>query len=218
MSALATVAPEEGPRSKRGAILAAASRQFGEDGYDATKWSKIADEVGIGQTALYHYFESKAHCLFTIMRLQLEHSFATLQEVVASEEDALTAVETALRRVYDVTRDDVLRLRVLHSNMALLATPRSSAREEAERQAARGLIRDFEQAWAALLERAMDAGQIERQDARQLARLVLGLAVSVWSWFNPKGTLSIQEVGAFTTQCCVRLLGPRTRSRRRRGA
>ena len=38
----------------------------------AHKWAKIADEVGIGQTALYHYFESKAHCLLTIMSLELE--------------------------------------------------------------------------------------------------------------------------------------------------
>ena len=53
-------------------ILAAAIDSFGADGYEHTKWAKIADEVGIGQTALYHYFESKAHCLLTIMSLELE--------------------------------------------------------------------------------------------------------------------------------------------------
>ena len=53
-------------------ILAAAIDSFGHDGYEHTKWAKIADEVGIGQTALYHYFESKAHCLLTIMSLELE--------------------------------------------------------------------------------------------------------------------------------------------------
>ncbi|MEU1162209.1 helix-turn-helix domain-containing protein [Streptomyces sp. NPDC005921] len=53
------VDPEEGPRSKRGAILVAAVERFGEDGYENTKWSEVADRVGIGQTALYHYFESR---------------------------------------------------------------------------------------------------------------------------------------------------------------
>ncbi len=57
----------EGPRSKRALILTAAIDSFGQDGYEHTKWAKIADEVGIGQTALYHYFESKVHCLLTIM-------------------------------------------------------------------------------------------------------------------------------------------------------
>ena len=49
------VDPEAGPRSKRAAILAAAVGCFGEFGYEATKWSTVADRVGIGQTALYHY-------------------------------------------------------------------------------------------------------------------------------------------------------------------
>ena len=63
---------QAGGRSKSEAILSAAISVFGEFGYDTTKWSSVADRVGIGQTALYHYFESKAHCLLTIMRLQLE--------------------------------------------------------------------------------------------------------------------------------------------------
>ena len=66
-----TVPETEGPRSKRARILTAAIDSFGQDGYEHTKSAKVADEVGIGQTALYHYFESKAHCLLTIMSMEL---------------------------------------------------------------------------------------------------------------------------------------------------
>lgn len=200
-------APPAGPRSKRAAILTAASRQFGKQGYDATKWSSVAEEVGIGQTALYHYFESKAHCLLTVMRLQLERSYAMLGQATASEADPLRAIEAALNQIYDVSKDDILRLRVLHSNLAILEKPRSLAREENERKAVRDLVREFENAWTALLQTAMDSGHIPARDARQLARALLGLAVSVWSWFTPKGGLTITEVGAFTTSCCLRLIG-----------
>jgi AcrR family transcriptional regulator len=54
-------------RSKRDAILAAATTYFGREGYEDSKWADVAKEVGIGSTALYHYFESKLHCLYVIM-------------------------------------------------------------------------------------------------------------------------------------------------------
>ena len=52
---------------KRQEILAAATARFGRDGYENTKWADIAADVGVGPTALYHYFESKQHCLYEIM-------------------------------------------------------------------------------------------------------------------------------------------------------
>src|SRR5215470_809215 len=53
--------------AKRNEILAAATERFGRDGYEDTKWADIAADVGVGPTALYHYFESKQHCLFVIL-------------------------------------------------------------------------------------------------------------------------------------------------------
>jgi AcrR family transcriptional regulator len=47
--------------AKRAEILDAATDRFGRDGYEDTKWADIAADVGVGPTALYHYFESKQH-------------------------------------------------------------------------------------------------------------------------------------------------------------
>ena len=46
--------------------MATATEYFGRHGYEHTKWADIADAVGVGSTALYHYFESKLHCLYEI--------------------------------------------------------------------------------------------------------------------------------------------------------
>src|ERR1700752_2504316 len=59
-------------RSKRDDILASAPEHFGRQGYEDTKWADIAADVGVGSTALYHYFESKQHCLYVIMDEALE--------------------------------------------------------------------------------------------------------------------------------------------------
>ena len=59
--------PRSKPGVKREEILRVAIEAFGRNGYEDAKWADIATAVGIGPTALYHYFESKQHCLFEIM-------------------------------------------------------------------------------------------------------------------------------------------------------
>ena len=59
--------PRLKPGVKREQIIEVATEYFGQYGYEDTKWADVAEAVGIGSTALYHYFESKQHCLFEIM-------------------------------------------------------------------------------------------------------------------------------------------------------
>jgi AcrR family transcriptional regulator len=206
VSAVAAVEFEEGPRSKRTAILRAAVQYFGDVGYEGTKWSAVADRVGIGQTALYHYFESKAHCLLTIMRLELQRSNDRFREATAESPTALDGLRAGIAAAFDVSEHEVLQLRILQSNVAILANKRKSKREEAERLAARKLVQQIEQDWTALLQRGMDAGEFPNQDPHLLALALLGLIVSVWRWYRPNGPLSLPEVSEFITGCCLRMV------------
>src|SRR5918999_1022871 len=72
--------------TKREEILAAATERFGRDGYEDTKWADIAADVGVGPTALYHYFESKQHCLYVIMDQAIE-GFRTRFEALTTDGD-----------------------------------------------------------------------------------------------------------------------------------
>ncbi len=199
---------QEGPRSKRAVILSAAIDSFGQDGYEHTKWAKIADQVGIGQTALYHYFESKAHCLLTIMTLELTRSLARFREVTADVPEADKALRLAIAAAYDVTPREVLQMRILQNHMDLLATPRPSEKEEAERQKAREKVREIESEWTGLLERGMAAGAFPKRDAHALATVVLAMVVSVWRWYRPGGRMSLDEVRELITGTCLRAVGP----------
>ena len=64
--------PRSKPGVKREQILEVAINEFGRFGYEETKWADIASAVGIGPTALYHYFESKLHCLYEIQALAVQ--------------------------------------------------------------------------------------------------------------------------------------------------
>ena len=202
------VEPGQGPRSKRAAILSAAIKSFGKTGYDATKWSTVADQVGIGQPALYHYFESKAHCLLTIMRMELERSHEMFVKATAGETDAMAALRAAVRAAYEVSAHDVLRMRILENNFDLLAVKRQSAREEAEREAARELVHQIELSWSELLRRGMDDGVFARREARTLALSLLGMIVSVWRWYRPRGATPLAEIRELIEDACVRIVAP----------
>ena len=208
MSIAALTEAQDGPRSKRAAILATAVTKFGEVGYEATKWSDIAGEVGIGQTALYHYFESKAHCLLTIMRLGLRNSETAFREAVSGASGDLDALRAAVGAAYAVSELEVQQNRILQANLALLANPRASEREEAERLASRDLVAGIERNWEELLERGMASGEFARRDPQLSARSLLGLIVSVWRWYRPDGPMSLAAVTDFVTDSCVRMVRP----------
>lgn len=206
--ALQTADRRDGPRSKRGVILDAAIDYFGEVGFEHTKWATIADQVGIGQTALYHYFESKAHCLLTIMGNELERSLRLFREATSGRSDQTEALRAAIASAYDVTPREVLQMRILQSHMDLLTGKRPSEKEELERQRARGLVREIEEEWTGLVQRGIDQGAFAPRDARQTGLALLGLIVSVWRWYRPGGSMSLDEVRDFYTDACIRVVGP----------
>lgn len=195
----------EGPRSKRRVILDAAIDHFGGVGFEHTKWATIADEVGIGQTALYHYFESKVHCLLTIMSTELERSLERTRKVTAQADSAEEKIRAAVAAAFDVSPREALQARILMSHQDLLVGERSSKREEAERRKARELVRDIEHEWADLLKVGMDSGEFARRDEVVLARLMLGMITSVWRWYRPRGSHSLKQISAAVVEACVRL-------------
>src|SRR3954454_13352546 len=161
---------------KRRDILDAATRRFGADGYEHTKSADIAADVGVGPTALYHYFESKQHCLYVIMDEAIADFHTRFEGLTAATaRDPLKTIAAVLQDCFDLSDDEVMRNRVLVSEQGLLGIAGPSSREEDARVAARARIRALEAAWVDFLARAMDRGVVPRRDARLLARAVLGL-------------------------------------------
>jgi AcrR family transcriptional regulator len=201
------VQPRTSARSKRADILRVATAIFGRDGFEHSKWADVAAEVGIGSTALYHYFESKLHCLYVIMADAVEEDLRDFERITGESDDHATALVTVLKRHYDLDEQDVLRNRVLVSEQFLVGIHRGSPREEEARQMARGRMRDLEFAWATFLARGMEQGAIPEADARLLTRAVLGLHNSVWHWYRPRGPLTLEEVSDFYVRRCLAVLG-----------
>ncbi len=180
--------PRKSPRGKRDDILAVATTLFGRDGYEDSKWADVASAVGIGSTALYHYFESKLHCLYVIMAEALATYQRNFERITKESADYPSAIVALLRHEYDLNEQEVLRNRLL-------------------RQLARARTRELEFAWATFLARAMEQGVIPEADPRLLTRAVLGLHNSVWHWYRPGGTMPLDQVSYFYVPRCLVVLG-----------
>ena len=176
-------------RSKRAAILETATELFGREGYEDSKWADVAKSVGIGSTALYHYFESKLHCLYEIMAEALEAEVERFERITSEHEEFEDALVAVLTEAFDLSEHEILRNRLLVSEQVLVGVHRTSAREEEARQLARERTRDLEFKWAAFLTRGMEQGAIPEAEPRLLARAILGLYNSVFHWYRPRAGL-----------------------------
>lgn len=196
----------EGPRSKRAAILDCAVQRFGETGFEATKWSEISAEVGIGQTALYHYFESKAHCLLTIIRLELARSYDRFLAATKDSASPADALQAALAAAFDVSAAEMSQLRIVMANGDVLVNPRASEREEKERAACLALTHVIEAAWTDLLSKQFESGDPEGREPRVVALAVLGLLNSVWRWYRPGGRMPLRELSRIYVAAALRIV------------
>jgi TetR/AcrR family transcriptional regulator, cholesterol catabolism regulator len=201
-------APARIEGAKRNEILAAATERFGRDGYEDTKWADIAADVGVGPTALYHYFESKQHCLYVIMDQALAGFHDRFEALTGDDEtDPLDALVAVIEDTFRLSEHDVQRNRVLVAEQGLLSGRSSSPREEEARQSARARTRDLEFLWASFLARAMERGSIPKNDPRLLTRAILGLYNSIWHWYRPNGIVALDRVADFFTDRAFALLG-----------
>jgi TetR/AcrR family transcriptional regulator, cholesterol catabolism regulator len=199
--------PRASSRSKRADILRVATAIFGRDGYEHSKWADVAAEVGIGSTALYHYFESKLHCLYEIMAEALEADREKFERITKKHDDFAGVLAAVLQGAFELSEHEVQRNRLLVSEQVLVGVHRTSAREEAARQLARSRTRDLEFVWAAFLTRGMEQGAIPEADPRLLARAILGLYNSVFHWYRPGGDLGLAEVADFYVRRCLAVAG-----------
>jgi len=195
------------PGKKHAEILAAATTRFGRDGYEHTRWADVAADVGVGPTALYHYFESKLHCVYVIMDEAIEDFHARFVALTTGVHEPLHGLAAVLQDCFDLTEQDVLRNRVLVCEQGFLASPRTSAREEQARQQARARARELRSAWESFLADAMRRGVIPESDTRLLTRAVLGLYNSVWQWYRPGGIVTLEPVAGFFRERALVMIG-----------
>ncbi|MET9171462.1 TetR/AcrR family transcriptional regulator [Streptomyces misionensis] len=130
-------------RSRREALLAAATELFAERGYASVSLEETGAAVGIAGQSIYHHFASKHEILATAVHRCVERLWLDLAEVLAAAEDHAQALR---RLVWRYTRNALASRHLV----TLIATETEHLQEE-DRRRTHQFQRDYIAEWLALL-------------------------------------------------------------------
>jgi len=113
----------------REAILDAAERVFGEEGYEATKVQRIAAEAGVSLTTLYSVLQSKWEIYRAVNRRRLAEVMSLAQGIVRQDTSSLDTLiaGTRMQLAFFMARRDFTKMQLKEvtawSTIGLLRSP-----------------------------------------------------------------------------------------------
>lgn len=153
------------PRSRREAILTAATRLFYAQGYQATSMDEVGSAVGMTGTGVYKYFDSKAQLLSATIARASEPLQLGLTMALASA----TSPADGLERALDAYIDFAL---VHHDLVGILVSEVTNLPDE-QRHDVRRAQHDYVGEWIQLL------GQARPELSEVRARFVVHAVLSI---------------------------------------
>jgi TetR/AcrR family transcriptional regulator len=184
---------------RRAEILRAALTAFRDRGYHGTTLDDIAAQLGVRNTALYHYFSDKQSILLACHR----DSIAELERIMA-EARRIAGAEARLRHVI---REHVRVMTEALGGSPVAFEVTSLAPEcQAEIVAARDR---YERELRGIVALGMREGAFRRDDPKVAAFILLGALNGIARWFRPGGVHDAASLGeAFAEQLLQGLLRP----------
>ena len=166
-------------------IRRVAARMFYENGYAGTSMRDLARGVGINQSALYHHYSNKLGLLFDIMRQgQIDLTMAVQQETVSATTtfEAINAfISTHIRLSLTKRGESGLGMEMRHL-------------EEPERLELRKLNKEFIELLREIMTRGVREGVLRPCNVRFVSLMLLNSATFTAAWFDPNGTLTVDEM------------------------
>jgi AcrR family transcriptional regulator len=205
MDAAPTAGGTRAGRARREQILEAASRLFSEQGYHGTSMRDLAEATGILRGSLYAHIRAKEDLLFEIVLRAAEAFLGSLGEVAGSDATPERKLREAMRAHVRVVSEDPDAARVFHHEWRALGEPRLAE--------ARALRDRYESLWERIVTEGLRTGTFHAPDPRAVRLLVLGAANWTYTWYDPQGPLTPDQVADRFTDLVVRGLRPRGKIR-----
>lgn len=186
MSAAST--PEAGATSRRQQLLTIAAGLFAEKGFRNTTVRDIADAAGILSGSLYHHFDSKESMVDEILQTFQEELFGQYDEILASEADARTKLERAVRVSFEAIDQHPHEVAIFQNDADHLGTFERFG-YLADRNA------QSRQVWVTLIEQGIASGALRADlDVTLTYRFIRDTVWVAVRWYRPGGGLTHIDV------------------------
>src|ERR1700712_3309524 len=192
---------EEISAYKRDRILEEAVKLFYERGFSGTTLDDIAGKLGVTKPFIYTHFRSKVELLEAICRPTIEMSLAAIADAA---QQAGTASDRLFTGVVSFTKVVLTR----QANIAVYF------REEKNLSAPgladiNSLRKRFDRVLSDLLEEGIHTGEFHIADIRVAALAIGGMVSWAYTWYQPGGRLTIDDVGLQMARFAVEMAGAR---------
>lgn len=180
---------ETNPRKElvREELLDIAARMFDEHGFDRVSMATIAREVGLGRSAIYHYFASKDDILASIVESEAMAPVARIQQL--AKEPGRSPTE----RLGDVVKEGVVRRLSFGSRFVRLARLEAQIPDHLRKEYDRSRRAIYDE-YVHLIREGIETGEFRPVDAQIAAFSIIGMANWTSRWYRVGGRLSATEV------------------------
>jgi len=187
----------ERQEARREQILNGAARVFSKKGYHASTVDEIAKELGLTKASIYYYVSDKSDLLYQLykraMTMLLESQAAIMARPDPPDAKLAAMIEEYVRIVGGATA--MYSVVVLREHHAL--PPRKRKEIIAMRD-------QYERAYQQCIQEGIEQGIFEAQDVKMASYVVLGALNWIPSWYNPRGSLSKEQIGKMFAEQLVR--------------
>jgi AcrR family transcriptional regulator len=192
---------EEISAYKKERILEEAVKLFYERGFSGTTLDDIASKLGVTKPFIYTHFRSKVELLEAICRPTIEMS---LDAIATAAQRKGSASERLFQGVIDFSRVVLQR----QANIAVYFREEKNL-SEAGLAGINTLRKRFDRVLSELLEEGANAGEFQIADIRVAALAIGGMVSWAYTWYQPDGRLSIDDVGSKLARFAVQMVGAR---------
>lgn len=190
--------PSTNPRKElvREQLLDIAAKMFDSKGYMQTGMADIAREIGLGRSAVYHYFSSKEEILAALVEAEALKPSLQLQEIVDNE--SLSSTEK-LRQglILGIVRRLSSGSRFLLFSRLETQIPDQlgSLYNRSRRQ-----IYDF---YVRCIRDGIATGEFREVEPKVAAFAVIGMANWTSRWYSPNGPMSPEEIAEIIADMAI---------------
>ncbi len=181
-------APPGPETTRRAELLQIAGELFATKGYRRTTVRDVADAAGILSGSLYHHFDSKESMVDELLSTFQTELFGHYDEILASDADALTRLERAVRVSFEAIDRHRAEVAIFQNEADQLGQSERFA-YLAERN------RQSREVWMTLLGDGVASGQLRPDlDVELVYRFIRDTVWVAVRWYRPGGELTHDQV------------------------
>ena len=174
-----------------------ATRLFAERTYPAVGIRDIAEAVGLLPGSLYVHIRSKDELLFLIVRDGIQLFLDAIEPVAHVAAPAGVRLQNAMGAYLAVAAEHQQQTRVAFHQWTYLQGDQRAVVVE--------LRQSYEKLFADIVAEGVDSGDFRRPRSRRLAVLtIVGALNAAGDWFDPSGSMSVDDVAADLADTALR--------------